>query len=83
ELPEPDLIPAGVLLDTEPVDGERCRYRTSYPVALHPIRVRRAALMRRPFQAPAVSGVGDASACLHLTLESTLPDLPFAQAAPR
>ncbi|CAH1662058.1 type VI secretion system baseplate subunit TssF [Chelatococcus asaccharovorans] len=39
--PRPDLtasyhLPAGAMVETEPVDGHRCRFRTVYPVALWP-----------------------------------------------
>ncbi|MDP4025119.1 type VI secretion system baseplate subunit TssF [Methylobacterium sp. NEAU 140] len=82
ELAEPSRVPAGTLLDTEPVDGERCRYRTAYPVAIHPLRVREAMLARRPFQAPPGVPAPAATACLRLTLETTAPELEMAAAAP-
>lgn len=82
ELPEASRVAAGTLIDTEPVDGERCRYRTAYPVAIHPVRVREATLARRPFQAPPGVSAPSATACLRLTLETTLPDLAMADAAP-
>ena len=33
ELPEAHLVPAGTLIDTEPVDGEPCRFRTAFDQA--------------------------------------------------
>lgn len=82
DLPEPDSVPTGTLLDTEAVDDERCRFRTAYPVVVHPVRLREAVLARRPFKAPSVPGSGQAMSCLRLTLESTRPELGIAQAAP-
>src|SRR5690606_7627899 len=34
DLPESHLVPAGTLIDTEPVEGERCRFSTAFDVTL-------------------------------------------------
>lgn len=83
ELAGPHLVPAGAVLDSEPVDGEACRFRTVYPVELHPLALRAALLSSRPFPAPAVAVAGSAVACLRLSLTSAQPDVPFHRVAPR
>jgi type VI secretion system protein ImpG len=82
ELAEPYHVPVGTLLDTEPVDGERCRFSTSSDVTLHPIVVRSATLTGRPITAPETPQAHNAAACLRLTLEMTGEDLTFASYNP-
>lgn len=85
--PQPDLpdsheVPAGTLLDTEPMEGERCRFRTASTVLLHPLTVRSATLSGRPITAPDTPRGQNAAACLRLTLEMTSPDASFEKNAP-
>jgi type VI secretion system protein ImpG len=47
--PEGFTIPRQSRLSTKPVGDLPCRYRTSYPVSLWPVRVANAELMRPPF----------------------------------
>lgn len=79
------IVPRHTMLDTEPVDGERCRFRTAFEVALHPVAVRSAVLAGRPVAAPEVAAEGavGAAGCLRLTLETTAPDGEFADIAPQ
>ncbi len=84
--PQPDLeglyrVPRGTELDTEAVDGERCRFRTTQPVELWPVAVAGAALAGRPLAAPANPRAADAMACLRLSL-TTSADGGFARLAP-
>lgn len=72
-------IPRGTAVETEPIDGEPCRFQTCYPVQLWPFEVREAALHGRPFQAPATRHSGTAAAVLHLVLECTAPEVNFRQ----
>ena len=76
-------VEAGALLDTEPVDGETCRFRTAYPVELHPLRLAGASLASRPFQAPVVPAAAGAVSCLRLTLEPSASERSFAEIAPK
>src|SRR5262249_18310877 len=46
-------VPAGTRVETEPVQGEPCRFRTCYPVTVWPIELESASLARPPFTAPA------------------------------
>lgn len=85
--PMPDLasaytLPAGAAVDTEAVDGEACRFRTAYPVTLHPVALRSAAIGPRPFAAPSIPAAANATSCLRLTFEASVPDAPMAEVAP-
>ncbi|MFC6486424.1 type VI secretion system baseplate subunit TssF [Nitratireductor sp. GCM10026969] len=86
--PAPDMagehvIAPGSLVDTEEVEGERCRFSTTSEVRLHPISVRLASLSGRPIMAPETPRAQNAASCLRLTLEMTNPDTDFADGAPR
>src|SRR5262249_29747756 len=50
ELPAGHTVPRHSPVETEPIQGEPCRFRTGYPVTLWPIEVRAASLSRPPFQ---------------------------------
>lgn len=87
DLPAAQTVPAHTLIDTEPVEDERCRFRTAFATQLHPIAVRSAQLAGRPLTAPVLSGpqgaaAQGAAACLRLSLELTVPDIGFGEAAP-
>lgn len=82
DMPGSHLVPAGTLLDTEPMEGERCRFRTAFDVALHPVAVRTAILSGRPITAPDTPRGNSAAGCLRLTLEMTSADGTFARNAP-
>ena len=72
-------IPRGTPVETEPIDGEPCRFQTCYPVELWPFEVREAHLHGRPFQAPATRYSSTAAAVLHLVLECTTHEVNFRQ----
>ena len=73
-------VPAGRALDTEPVRGETCRYRTSAPVDVWPVEIEAARLSGLPLAAPAnpraVGRDGSrAVSVLRLTLRCTAPTM--------
>jgi type VI secretion system protein ImpG len=78
EATEGHTIPRHTLLETEPIQGEPCRFRTSYPVTLHPIDLKAAALARPPFRAPESPWTKKAAAVLRLTLACRAKTLRFA-----
>jgi type VI secretion system protein ImpG len=78
-LQNPAALPAGLAVDTEPVRGERCRYRTAYPVAVWPVEIEAARLTGLPIMAPANPLASGAVACLRITLRTLQPDLTFAK----
>jgi len=75
-------VPAQVDIDTEPVAGESCRFRTCYPTTLWPIAVESASLRGRPIVAPANPQAPGAVAVLRLTLRCLAPDMTFTKLAP-
>lgn len=78
-LQNPAHLPAGLNLDTEPVRGERCRYRSAYPVTVLPVEIEAARLSGLPILAPANPLAGRAVACLRLTLKGLTPEVTFTR----
>ncbi|MBV9583292.1 MAG: type VI secretion system baseplate subunit TssF [Alphaproteobacteria bacterium] len=81
---EPDLaqplnIPAGIALETEPVHGEICRFRTSWPVTSWPIEIENVRLSGLPLAAPANPLATGAVSVLRVTLKCRSPDVDFAR----
>ena len=70
---------AGAELETEPVAGEECRFRTCYPATLWPITLEAATLSGRPLVAPANPRAGGAVASLRLTLKCHAEDMTFSK----
>jgi len=65
-------------VETEPVQGERCRFVTRYPVTLWPIEVMQASYSEPPFSAPPCSRPMDVAAVVKLQLRTNSPNLPFS-----
>lgn len=82
ELAEPYPVPQGAMIETEPVGGEVCRFRTASAVTLWPVAVASATLAGRPFRAPAAPQVAGAVAVLQLRLKCTGPDGTFSALQP-
>ena len=82
EVTTPQVIAVDTELDSEPVDGEACRFRTRYPVTLWPITVADATLKGRPVLAPSSARTAGALSCLRLTLRCTAPDTTFSTLQP-
>jgi type VI secretion system protein ImpG len=68
ELPAGHTVPRHSPVETEPIQGEPCRFRTGYPVTLWPVEVRAGSLGRPPFQAPATPYLPEAASVLRLSL---------------
>jgi len=78
----PDLagsytVPRGAELDSEPVQGETCRFRTCYETTLWPVEIESASLQQRPFRAPPNPAAQQATAVLRLVLRCSAPDQTF------
>ncbi|HYT94443.1 MAG TPA: type VI secretion system baseplate subunit TssF [Gemmataceae bacterium] len=71
-------IPAGTAIETEPIQGEPCRFRTSYPVTVWPIEVESASLSGPPFTAPATANSWQAAAVLRLVLRTRSAAVPWS-----
>jgi type VI secretion system protein ImpG len=71
-------LPRHTPLETEPIQGLPGRFRTCYPVTLHPIELREATLSRPPFAAPTAPHVAQAAAVLRLVLGCRAEAVSFA-----
>jgi len=78
ELTQPLSIAAGFALDTEPVRGESCRYRTVYPLVLWPVVVENVRLSGLPLAAPANPMAERAAAVLRITLACATAEATFS-----
>ena len=58
-------------LESEPIGGEPCKFRTCYPVTLWPLELTSAELSKPPFVAPQTPVSARAAAVLKLTLTCT------------
>ena len=81
---QPDLLvpfrmPSGVDLDSEPVRGESCRFRTAYPVTLWPIDIENVRLAGLPLGAPQNPQATGAAAVLRISLACVRPEVTFSQ----
>ena len=72
-------IPRHAALETEPIDGEPCRFRTCYPTTVWPIELAAAGLTGRPFAAPATRFSADAAAVLRIQLQCFGKEATFRQ----
>lgn len=63
-------IPRHTMIESEPIDGEPCRFQTAYPIELWPIELVAAGLHGRPFQAPSTPFSTRAQAVVQLSLQS-------------
>jgi type VI secretion system protein ImpG len=79
DLAGPVEVPSGLMIDTESVGGEPCRYRSAYPATVWPILLDAAALTGRPLVAPANPKAPGAVASLRLTLRCAMADMTFTQ----
>ena len=80
----PATVPTAKLLDTEPVRGEPCRFRTTAPATVWPITIEAARLSGLPLAAPAnPHAVGRdgtrATAVLRLTLRCNAAAMTLTQ----
>lgn len=66
-------------LETEPIDGEPCRFSTCYPVELWPIEVASASLQHPPFEAPQCKFSGNAESVLKVQIKTYVPAVSFAK----
>lgn len=78
-LVEGHQIPTGRTLETEPIDGQPCLFRTCYPVHLWPITVVDAEFSGPPFKAPPCQARSEANAILRIGLECMDPEMTFAK----
>ena len=73
-------LPRGTALETEEVDGERCRYRTCFEQRLWPLKIASASLSGAPFQLPVIPPAG-VVAVLSISIETLSSDVRVGQMA--
>jgi type VI secretion system protein ImpG len=83
-VPQPDLatvlrLPQHLALDSEPVHGETCRFRTAWPVTLWPIEIENVRLSGLPLAAPANPLAPGAVAVLRITLKCSSAEGTFTK----
>lgn len=72
-------IARGSTVETEPIEGEPCYFRTAFDVDLFPIELIDCKLSGLPLRAPQTSRSDNASAALQLTLQTYDGELPFSE----
>jgi type VI secretion system protein ImpG len=71
------------MLQTEPLDGEPCRFRTCYDVTIWPIEVESARLDAAPFQSPGSPHSSEAVAAIAIKLRCLSSELKFGELSAR
>jgi type VI secretion system protein ImpG len=72
-------VPRGSSLETELIDGQPCRFRSTYDVALWPIEVAAARYEGQPFAAPPGTVPAGTEAVVRLRFRTFAPDVRFQQ----
>lgn len=75
-------VASGSELQTGALDDVRCRFRTTMPIEVWPIRAHDARLMGTPIDAPTHPASHLATSCLRVTLSLTDPQARFDEIAP-
>jgi type VI secretion system protein ImpG len=83
DLAEGYRVKAGTEIETEPVGGEPCRFRTSQEFTLWPIEIESASLTGRPLIGPVNPNAAGCVAVLRLSLRCLTDDMTFTQLAPK
>ncbi|GAC1346818.1 MAG: type VI secretion system baseplate subunit TssF [Acetobacteraceae bacterium] len=73
------VLPAGQLIETEPVRGEACRFRTAYDLTLWPVEIESVSMSGMPLPAPPNPVAPQAAAVLRISLRCSNPTMTFAQ----
>jgi type VI secretion system protein ImpG len=77
DLKVPCRIPTALPLDTEPVRGESCRFRTVYPTTLWPVEIESVRLSGLPLAAPVNPRAGGAVGVLRIGLKCASAEATF------
>jgi type VI secretion system protein ImpG len=75
----PVQVPAGTAIETDPVRGEPCRFRTAYDTTLWPVEIESVKLTGLPLAAPAWPGMTGARSSLRIVLRTADPEASFAE----
>jgi type VI secretion system protein ImpG len=83
ELSAAYFIAKGTLLESEPIQDESCRFSTCYPVTLWPIAITAAYYSSNIATAAPQLPKVQSAAVLRLALQTSKPNLSFAELAPQ
>ncbi|HBN75400.1 MAG TPA: type VI secretion system baseplate subunit TssF [Planctomycetaceae bacterium] len=72
-------IERGTSIETESIQGEPCRFRTSNAVTIWPVQVQGGSCHSRPFKAPMTKNSKEAAGVIHLTLKTRSPEFSINQ----
>ncbi|MEA2768188.1 MAG: type secretion system protein ImpG [Acetobacteraceae bacterium] len=75
----PVQVPSGTAIETDPVRGEPCRFRTAYDTTLWPVEIESVKLTGLPLSAPAYPGLTGARSVLRIVLRTSDPEASFAE----
>src|SRR5579859_5804824 len=75
----PVTVPSGTAIETDPVRGEPCRFRTNYDTTLWPVEIESAKLTGLPLAAPTYPGMAGARSSLRIVLNTADPEVSFAE----
>ncbi len=75
----PVIVPSGTLLDTDPIRGEPCRFRTAYDTTLWPVTIESVRLTGLPLNAPVNPRVQGARSSLRIVLQLADPEASFPE----
>lgn len=72
-------VEAGTALESDLAYGAACRFTTAYDVTTWPVKIKQAALLGAPFQAPKVNKASGASAVLRLQVVAAEDQCPVGE----
>jgi type VI secretion system protein ImpG len=75
----PAHLPSGLAIETEPVGGEACLFRTAYPLTLWPVEIDSVRLSGMPLPAPPNPAATGAVSCLRISLRCASPTMTFTE----
>ena len=82
DLSSPYAVPRETGIETDPVDGEPCRFRTCFTTTLWPIEVEAVSVSGTALGAPTIAETADTAAVLRLTLRCAAKEMTFSELAP-
>jgi type VI secretion system protein ImpG len=75
----PVTVPSGTAIETDPIRGEPCRFRTAYDTTLWAVEIESVKLTGLPLAAPAFPGMTGARSSLRIVLRTADPEASFAE----
>lgn len=72
-------IPKGTPVETDPIDGEPCRFQTCYPVTVWPFSISFAGVSGPPFHVPSTPFLPQTKSVMRVTLECYSNEVTFGQ----